>query len=255
MKIMQRYRISIVAIAGLLALLLIGGLTGLGGTSSRASEDAGILQMPAFPPTPTIPPVPPQRQLAGGGAILAADNFASSTLGNWQIIDVQNALPGEESVWRVIDGRLAQDRTAYANNPDFRDTMAVIGDAQWADYTISVAAYDSASATMGVVVRQQGNSFYRFRIYSSGTDGDNKLVLERVIDGEAAILASAAGPGYEHNRWYNLAFGAKGDQLEASIDGVVVLQATDASISQGKAGVTTIAFGAVRFDDVVVTAK
>jgi hypothetical protein len=256
MNIMQRYRISIMAIVGLLALLLIGALAGLGGTSSRAEEGQALLQMPDFPPTPTVPPAPPQRQVVGGAPILFTDSFATSdALANWQIVDVQPALPGEESVWRVADGILLQDRTARANNPDFRDTLAVTGSTSWADYTISAGAYDSASATMGLVVRYQATGFYRFRMFSTSTEGDHTYVLERVVNGEITQLAVSDAPGYEHNRWYTLALSAKGSQLEASVDGTVVLQATDATLTNGQAGVTTIAFGAVRFDDVTVTAK
>jgi hypothetical protein len=194
--------------------------------------------------------------VVGGAPILFSDTFESSaSFASWQIIDLAPVIAGEESVWRVTDGRLAQDRTARANNPDFRDTMAVTGSADWVDYTISAAAYDSASATMGLVARRQGSDFYRFRIFASGTEGNRKLVLERVVDGQATPLAEASGPGYEHNRWYTFALSVKGSQIEASVDGVVVLQANDSTLTSGQAGVTTIAFGAVRFDDVIVTAK
>lgn len=253
---MQRYRLSIVAIVGLLALLLIGALSGLGGSSSRAEEGQSALQMPEFPPTPTIPPVQPPRELAGSGPILFADSFANdASLASWQIVDVQPVLPGEESVWRISDGRLIQDRTANAYNPDFRDTMAVTGSASWTNYVVSANLYDSASATMGLVARRQGNSFYRFRMFSNGTEGNRKLVLERVIDGVATELASSPTPGYEHRRWYTVALSVAGSQIAVTIDGATVLQATDTTLVNGQAGVTTIAFGAVSFDNVTVTAK
>ncbi|MDZ4721576.1 MAG: hypothetical protein SH847_24185 [Roseiflexaceae bacterium] len=251
---MQRYRLSIVVAVGLVALVAIGVLVGAGSSNSQAEESQPLLQMPDFPPTPTIPPQPASVARLQSGATLFSDSFdTADSLKNWQIVDVQQALPGEESVWKVVDGRLLQDRTARAYNPDFRDTMAITGSPEWTNYTISSKVYDAASATLGLVVRRQGDSFYRFRMFADGTSGDQKLVLEKVVGGVATELASSGGPGYAHNRWYTIAVSVSGPQIQATIDGALVLQATDSALTRGQAGLTTIAFGAVNFDDVMVT--
>jgi hypothetical protein len=254
-EIMQRYRLSIVVAVGLVALLVIGVITGTGSPSSRAEEGQAILQMPDFPPTPTIPPAPPQRQVAGGPVLFSESFDGAASLTNWQIIDVETPQPGDESVWKVVDGRLNQDRTANAYNPNFRDTMAIAGSAGWSNYTVTAKVYDAASATVGLVARYQGGSFYRFRMFADGTDGDRTVVLEKVVDGVATELASANAIGYQHHRWYTIALSVSGDQIQASIDGVSALQATDGSLTAGQAGVTTIAFGAVSFDDVTITGQ
>jgi hypothetical protein len=252
---MQRYRLSIVVAIGLVALVAIGVLAGAGSTSSRAEEAPPLLQMPDFPPTPTIPPQPASIARLQSGATLFSDSFdTADSLKNWQIVDLQQVVPGEESVWRVVDGRLLQDRTAQSYNPDFRDTMALTGSTEWTNYTISSKVYDSANATMGLVARYQGGSFYRFRMFLEGSAGDRKLVLEKVVNGVATELSSAGSPGYAHNRWYTIALSVSGSQIQATIDGAPVLQATDSTLASGQAGVTTIAFGAVNFDDVTVTA-
>jgi hypothetical protein len=252
---MQRYRLSIVVAAGLIALLVIGVMTGTGSQSSLAEEGQAILQMPDFPPTPTIPPAPPQRQSAGG-PVLFADSFdGSGSLANWQIIDVEQPLPGEESVWKLADGRLNQDRTARAYNPNFRDTMAVTGSTSWSNYTVTAEVYDAASATVGLVARYQDGSFYRFRWFADGTEGSRTAVIEKVVDGVATELASVNATGYQHYRWYTIALSVSGDQIVASVDGVTALQATDGSLTAGQAGVTTIAFGAVSFDNVTITGQ
>lgn len=252
---MQRYRLSIVVAVGLVALLVIGVMTGTGSQSSLAEEGQAILQMPDFPPTPTIPPAPPQRQVAGG-PVLFTDSFDSTaSLTNWQIIDVEQPLPGEESVWKVVDGRLNQDRTARAYNPDFRDTMAITGSSDWSNYTVTAEVYDAASATVGLVARYQGGSFYRLRMFADGTEGSRTIVLEKVVDGIATELASANTTGYQHYRWYTIALSVNGSQIQASVDGVTALQATDGSLTAGQAGVTTIAFGAVSFDSVTITGQ
>jgi hypothetical protein len=252
---MQRYRLSVVVITGLIALVAIGFLASAGGTSTSAQDGQAILQMPDFPPTPTVAAPPPQRQLAAGASVLFSDSFDSeASFANWQLVDVTTPLPGEESVWRIVNGHLLQDRTALAYNPAIRDTMAVTGDAGWANYTITAQVYDAANATVGLVARREGTSFYRFRMFVEGTDGDRKLVLEKVIDGVATELASASGPGYQHYRWYTIGLSVAGDQIQATIDGAPALAATDGTLAGGQAGVTTIAFGAVSFDNVTVTA-
>lgn len=251
---MQRYRISIVVAVGLVMLIAIGVLAGTGSPSSRAEESQPLLQMPDFPPTPTIPPQPATSARVQGGVTLFSDGFdTDASLQNWQVVDLQQVVPGEESVWRIAEGRLLQDRTAQSYNPDFRDTMALTGNGDWADYTISSKVYDSASATLGLVARRQGDNFYRFRMFSEGTSGERKLVLEKVVNGVATELASAGGSGYAHNRWYTIALSVSGPQIQATIDGAPALQATDSTFTSGQAGVTTIAFGAVHFDDVTVT--
>lgn len=252
---MQRFRLSIVVAAGLVVLLAIGMLASAGGTSTRAEDAPPLLQMPEFPPTPTIPPAPQSQPIPQSSVVLFSDSFDSkASLANWRIVDVQAALPGEESVWRIAEGHLLQDRTALAYDPSFRDTMAVTGETSWSDYTITTKVYDAANATFGLVARQQGGSFYRFRLFSEATDGDRKLVLEKVVDGVATELASAGGAGYQRYRWYTIALTVSGSQLTATIDGAPALQATDTTLTSGQAGVTTIAFGAVSFDDVTVTA-
>jgi hypothetical protein len=253
---MQRYRLPLVVAVGLVAVVAMLAMAGNGGTTtSRAEEGPALLQMPDFPPTPTVPPAPVAGPSLQSANTLFADSFSSdASLANWQIMDIGEVIPGEESVWRVVDGRFLQDRTARAYNPDFRDTIALTGEESWSNYTISANVYDAANAVVGLVVRQQGESFYRFRWFVSGTEGDRKLVLEKVVDGQVTELAGAAGPGYEHYRWYNVSLSANGSQLTVKIDGAVVLEANDTSISTGRAGVTTTAFGTVNFDDVTVTA-
>ena len=250
---MQRYRYSMIAACGLIILLGITLVSSLGGTSTNAQDGGSVLQMPSFPPTPTVPPAP----VAGPGlqgVALFKDSFDSAaSLAQWQVVDRGEVLPGEQSVWKVENGRLIQARTAKANNPDFRETLLVAGDASLTDYTVSAKVFDLANATFGIVARQQGDSFYRFRWYAAGTDGGSPMVLEKVVDGKSTVLAQVDSAGYEHRRWYNVSVRVNGARVEALVDGQVVLSANDTALTSGKFGVATIAFGAITFDDVAVT--
>jgi hypothetical protein len=249
---MQRFRLAMITAIGLVALVAIGAMASAGSTKTQAEEGAALLQMPDFPPTPTISSAPAPQRLRGGTTLFSDSFDTASALKSWQIVDVQQPLPGEESVWRIEGGRLLQDRTARAYNPDFRDTMAVTGDSSWTDYTVSAQVYDAANATVGLVARRQGNSFYRFRWFADGVSGDRKLAIEKVVDGTVTELARASAPGYQHYRWYTIGLSVSGSQITALVDGSPVLQASDTALASGQAGVTTVAFGAVSFDDVQI---
>lgn len=250
---MQRYRISIVFVAGLLGLLLVG-LLATAGNSSRAEEQEALLQMPDFPPTPTIAPAPASGPATAGASTIFADSFDSdASLKQWQMVDRGEVLPDEASVWRIEDGRLLQDRTAKAYNPDFRETLMLAGDPSLSNYTVTAKVYDQSNATFGIIARHQGDSFYRFRINANATEGNRKQVLEKVVDGVATDLAVVESPGYEHRRWYTVSMQVSGSQIRVYIDGVLALEANDSTLASGQFGVSTIAFGAIVFDDVTVT--
>ncbi len=252
---MQRYRLSMVMAVGIVLVLAVAILANLGSSQSRAQADDGaLLQMPDFPPTPTVPAAPSDNPSLQGASIFSDAFVADGALpAGWQVIDLGQIMPGEESVWRVAGGRLIQDRTARASNPASRITLAVNGDANLSDYTVSAKAFDLANATIGLVARAQGQSFYQFAWYAKDVSEEKKLVLEKVIDGNSTILAIADGPGYEHRTWYTLGLQVSGSSIRALIDGKVVLEATDSSLTNGQFGVSTVAFGAVTFDNVVVT--
>lgn len=252
---MQRYRLSMVMAVGIVVALAVAVLANLGTSQSRVQADDGaLLQMPDFPPTPTVPSAPADNPSLQGASIFS-DSFASDgpLPAGWKVVDLGQVLPGEESVWRVSAGRLIQDRTARASNPDTRVTLAVAGDTSLSNYTVSAKAFDMSNATVGLVARVQGQSFYRFSWYANDVSEPQKLVLDKVIDGVATPLAIADGPGYEHRKWYTLSLQVNGSSIRALVDDKAVLEATDSSLSSGQFGVSTVAFGAVSFDNVVVT--
>lgn len=253
---MQRYRLSMVMAVGIVMLLAIAVLANLGTSQGRAEADDGaLLQMPDFPPTPTMPPAPSDNSVLQGTTAFS-DSFATDGAlpASWQVVDPGPIVPGEESIWRIADGRLIQDRTAQASNPATRITQAVTGDPGMTDYTVSARAFDMSNAMIGLVARRQNESFYRFAWYANDVSEGQKLVLEKVIDGVATPLAVADGPGYEHRRWYTLSLRVSGSTIQALVDGNPVLEANDSSLTSGQFGVTTVAFGAVSFDDIVVAA-
>jgi hypothetical protein len=250
---MKQPRIVIFILAGLLSLALIV-LLGLNrGSSGRAEEGGPILKYPDFPPTPTVS-TPPTSKPSVASARLAQSDFSdASALSNWQFVDLSDVLPEDQSVWKVEGGALVQNRTANAGNPSIQETLALVGDPKWADYTITTKVYDQNNATFGLVARRNGNSFYRYRAIANTYPDTPKQVLEKVVNGVATSLATLDKPGYDQRTWHVVSLSVSGSHIRATLDGTVVAEATDTTLASGQAGLYTRAIGGIRFDDVAVT--
>lgn len=248
----QRVMIIVaVSIALLLVVLVLGQSLSRPGQAEEAPLPTAILQFPDAPLIPTLAPKPtdPPRL---AGTLLFADTFdTDASLANWTFVDLEETLPDYRSVWTIADGVLRQAYTAAAGNPDFQETLAVTGPTSWADYTVTAKVYDESNVTFGVVARRQGNSFYRYRLLEQ--ESGNRQVLEKVVDGVATPLVELDGTGYTPRRWYTVALRVEGPRIQALLDGQVVAEATDATLTQGQAGLFTLAVGGIFFDDVTVT--
>jgi hypothetical protein len=251
---MKRQRLVIIILATLMSLVVVA-LLGLNAIrSGRAEEGPPILTYPDLTPTATIAPQPATKPNTAG-APLASESFDSpDALAHWETIDPTGIIPEDRANWVVQDGVLIQDGTGAANDPNINETMAVMGDPKWTDYTISAKVYDQQNAAFGLVARRQGNSFYRYRIVANNLSGKPKQVLEKVVNGTATPLVTHDAPGYEQRQWHTVALSVAGSNIRVTLDGAVVAEASDSALSSGQAGLYTRALGGIRFDDVTVTA-
>lgn len=254
---MKRNRISLGLLTGFVVVLIIAALvfsSGLfGGTRTIASEDEPIFDIPTTP-TPTIAPPPTDAPVVAGKQLLE-DTFASEgTLVRWEAVE-KALIPENKASWIVKDGQLVQNGAADGINRNTNPAMLVAGDPRWTDYTISAKVYDANNATFGLIARRQGDSFYRFRINAERFPDTPKLVLEKVIDGEATALYTSDGPGYEQRMWHTIAMTVRGTNIQVTLDGEVVAEATDDALARGQAGVYTRALGNIVFDDITVVAQ
>ncbi len=260
----QRWMMTIVA--GVLSLFIIAGLGMSLSRRGMAEEEfvsdeptPEVFTYPDEPPTPTLAPRPtdvPQP----AATVLFADTFETpDALAQWEFVDLGMAevlahLPDQRSVWVIEDDQLKQDLTAQARNPSIQETLALTGLAEWTDYTITAKVYDRQNATFGLVARRQGDSFYRYRVIADIYEATPKHVLEVVVDGVATPLVELDAPGYEQYRWYTVALSVVGPTLRVTLDGDVVAEATDTTLTAGQAGLYTRALGGIFFDDVTITA-
>ncbi len=238
------------------ALSLAFGVNFGGSGQAQETLPTPLLQMPEYPPTPTVAPPPVDEPQPAATALFAADFTDPQALDNWTIVELDDTvIPEARSLWAIEDGRLVQNRTAAANNPSTQETLAVIGDASWTDYAISAKVYNQTNATFGLVARYQDGSFYRYRSIANRFESTPKQVLEKVVDGVPTTLATVDQIGHDEYRWYSVTLRVNGTTIQALVDGKVVAEADDATLTNGQAGVYTRALGGILFDDITVTAQ
>jgi hypothetical protein len=199
------------------------------------------------PPTPTVPPPPAQAAPAGAASLLNADFGPGASLAQWQVIDTASALPGP-SIWRLRDGRLSPISDA-GDLPSMYGTALVSGDTSWRDYSVTVAAYNIDNEVFGVVARASEQGFYVFHLLPGGTAA---LLRYDGSSGAFKNLAKADVKGIAPRQWMTLRLQVHGDRISAFVSGQQVLQASDATLGQGQAGVYGYAMGGLEFDNLSV---
>jgi hypothetical protein len=165
-------------------------------------------------------------------------------------MDAADALTGP-SVWKVQNGRLSPVTDAQDLQSQYGSAL-LIGDANWKDYSVSTAAYESANDEIGVVARAGDRGYYVFKLLPAGQKPGMVLARYEVVNHQFVPLATAESGGYETQRWYTLRLDVQGDQLTAYLDGRPVLKAQDSAYTQGRAGVYGYPEGGLDFDNFVV---
>ena len=203
-------------------------------------------------PTPTPPPPPAAPAPAGATALLQADFGPATDLSQWAVRDAADALSGP-SIWQTQDGHLVPASDANTL-PSMYTSALVTGDPQWQDYQVSVSAYVSANDEVGVVARSGDQGYYIFKMLPEGRTPALVLARYEVANHALIPLATADSGGYIERRWHQLTLTVQGSQLTASVDGQVVLRASDTTYTRGQAGVSGYPEGGLEFDNLTVQA-
>ena len=205
---------------------------------------------PTPQPVATIPDAPSSGPNQGG-LILLNDDFTSSSISNYTIVDPGSGPYALPSHWVIEDGVLKQEGTA-AGTDDANETLAVRG-AAWANYRVQVAGY-SINTPIGVVARYTKDGFY---LLSLRADSNLKpiWVLER-YDVAASNFAKQTTLGSGNapsavSPWRTIGLQVVGTGITAFVDGTQVTTVSDSQYSQGQAGVFAEA-SRVRFDNLYV---
>lgn len=207
--------------------------------------------LPAVPAIPAREPVPASE--AAGATVLNADLGSEAALQKWQRVGPD--IPGGVPEWAITDGMLAQRGVGGAEAVD-EQTGLVTGDASWRDLTIRTSVLVRTAKEVGLIVRQNGESYYRFRVLALGTGTNSgNLILEKVVDGAATQIGSFDGPELSADTWHTLGLSARGSTITATVDGKPVGSVNDTSLAAGRAGVSTLAMSGAFFANIQVIGR
>jgi len=132
--------------------------------------------------------------------------------------------------------------------------VSIAGDPGWDDVAvearlnINAFAEPSASALAGICARVSVPGDY----YLLALRGDGYMDLRRVSSYAETILITTSAPVIAADTWYTVRLSAVGSNLNAYLNGALILTAADATYSAGEIGLQTDG-AAAQFDDVVVT--
>ncbi|KAA2264220.1 galactosylceramidase [Solihabitans fulvus] len=131
----------------------------------------------------------------------------------------------------------------------------IMGDASWANYTVSTDALLRQAGTVEVLgrVMQQGQNnngldAYHLRV----TDTGAWSIVRTDQKWTTTTLRSGAVNALGLNTWHTIALGMQGSTLTASVDGKVVGSATDATFTNGQAGFGVGGYQTDQFDNFAV---
>ncbi len=164
-----------------------------------------------------------------GGWAEVTNHTGWGRLANWQVV-----LDGDRRV-------MQQARLRKEGMP-----MLAAGDPRWRDITLRVEVrLLAAAAEAGVAVRYQNNRTH----YSLRLDGQGRVRMIRRRHEDKAVLAEAEWKP-DFNRYHEVRLDARGNRIEAFLDGAPLFEVTDEHLTEG--AVALLANGPARFAAVEV---
>lgn len=154
---------------------------------------------------------------------LIADNYGhSDPLGKWKV---------------TSQSFYAKDSMGYTNSPVFRAIT------QKTDFTNFLLKADMKKMDLAIEPWEGLQLFFRYRdadnLYVAGIRNDNQIQLKKKVNGIYTTLGTAPIDGNKLGYWYKMVVMAKGTNIQIYVDGTKYIEANDASLSAGRAGIRT----------------
>ncbi len=179
--------------------------------------------------------------LTFGGIVSAATIFS------------ENFEDGNSSGWGTSGGSwsvVSDGGYVYKQSSTSATTHAYNGTSSWANYAVQARAkalgFNGSGRYLGLMARYQSSSNYYFLTLSNS----NQLEIRKKISGSVTVLASKTYP-VTTGTWYNLKLVVNGSSLQAYVNDVLELAASDSSLATGRIGFTTYNTSA-EFDDCII---
>jgi len=155
----------------------------------------------------------------------------------WSGAPTTSLMPSKTgSVWTHAWVRTMEGCAAYDNNTTITmhhsrpGGFLLQGSRNWLDYTFRARVEIRLAESFGLVIRAQGlRRHYSLRIAAGGV-----ARIVRECDGETTLAEAACPWILGQPREFRIS--AKGDRLQASVDGVILLEARDSALTGGAAG-------------------
>lgn len=199
-------------------------------------------------PTPTVPvPIPSAVPAAPAGFTDLFEQSSNLTT-SWVIEDAPAASEGPSN-WRIQNGLLLQSSNIYFTNPEvtlYEGTNAITRQGPWQNMRLSVKIKPTDNDGIGVMFRYQNpDNYYRFYTIQDPSNGGPFTRLEVKENGKFRTLATDKLPLHEESTLpAAVVISANGSQLTVEVNGKQRFQVSDATFSQGKAGLMTFACSA-----------
>ena len=130
------------------------------------------------------------------------------------------------------------------------ESIATSGRWFWDSYDARVAVRPGGAGQIGVAAYvKDAKNYLAFQWSSDEGDGARKLV--RVTNGKTTVLAQGKG-AFLPKQWYKMGLRTSPGYIEAILDGVPVLRASNEALGQGGVGLWAKNMDAAEFDDVEV---
>ncbi|TWU37434.1 alpha-L-arabinofuranosidase C-terminal domain-containing protein [Novipirellula artificiosorum] len=131
--------------------------------------------------------------------------------------------------WNSERGTWETQKDAYRQtDPLATDTLTVVGDTSWSDYTLELKAKRNRGAEGFIIVfRHQDNSHVQWNL---GGWGNSRHTVQLVADNSASVVTSKDG-AIEKGRWYDIRIVLQGNQVSCFLDGELIHR-TDVTIRE-----------------------
>ncbi len=115
--------------------------------------------------------------------------------------------------WTVENGVYRQ------TDPQATDTLTLVGDESWSDYTYELKARRNGGAEAFIIVfRNQGREHVQWNL---GGWGDTQHAIQ-VVNGNSATIATQTPGSIEVGRWYDVKVVLSGNHVECFLDGKLI---------------------------------
>ncbi len=170
-------------------------------------------------------------------ALLFSDDFEDGNSSGWST---------SNGSWSVVtDGN-----KVYKQSGTSTTAQAYSGTSSWANYSAQARAkalaFNGTDRYFGVCARFQSSSNYYFVTLSN----TNKLDIRKKVGGAITSIASKAYT-VAAGTWYTLKLVVNGSSIQAYVNGVQELAASDSSLATGRVGLMSYNTSA-EFDEVIV---